>query len=181
MMSRTKSVTYFIFLLIAMLANGNVIASDSTLSENHSVVADNSYSNDVVDEDPSFSLFLLIIILGFISTLIGIGVALTVLALLILFALISFGVVSVSIMIGLAKKSVQKGFESMVLIGSSLFGLGLGMITFTLANKLLHWVEFYMAIGVGALIGLIGGFLLGIVSISIIQRLAGLLKQKLEQ
>jgi hypothetical protein len=176
MMSRTKSVTYFIFLLIAMLANGNVIASDSTLSENHSVVADNSYSNDVVDEDPSFSLFLLIIILGFISTLIGIGVALTVLALLILFALISFGVVSVSIMIGLAKKSVQKGFESMVL-----FGLGLGMITFTLANKLLHWVEFYMAIGVGALIGLIGGFLLGIVSISIIQRLAGLLKQKLEQ
>jgi hypothetical protein len=58
MMSRTKSVTYFIFLLIAMLANGNVIASDSTLSENHSVVADNSYSNDVVDEDPSFWVLL---------------------------------------------------------------------------------------------------------------------------
>jgi hypothetical protein len=180
MMSRTKLVIYFIFLLMALLSIIKVNANTANSSENSSAVSDKNYTTNEVEEDPSFSLFLLILIMAFMSTLIGIGAALTVLAFLILFAFISFGIVSVSLMIGIAKKSVQKGFESLVLIGSSLLGMGLGILTLIFTNNLLQ-LGFYMAIGIGALIGLIGGFLLGLVSISIIQRLAGLLKKKLEQ
>ena len=131
--------------------------------------------------DESFSLFLLILGGAFMCIFIGIGAFLTATILLGIFALISFGVLSISVMIGIAKKSIQKGFEILVLMSASLVGLGMGALFWGVGNLYLHWMTTYKAIGLGAITGLIGGFLLGVFAIFIIQRLSALLKQKLEQ
>src|SRR5437868_385036 len=84
------------------------IQSDS-LSNNRKMGQDQFEGTD--DFSPGL-LFFALIGLCLICLSIGVGTALTVIGLLVLFGLISAGILSTSIIVGLNKKSFAKGFKT---------------------------------------------------------------------
>jgi hypothetical protein len=140
--------------------------------------------NNVLDYEQSddFSpglLFFALIAFTFILASVGCGVMLTVLGLFIVFGLISFGVLSTSIIVGLNKKSFTKGFKTFLVLISTIGGLFFGGIFFGLLNIWLHWWTTKTAIIMGATCGLIGGLLLGLLAYYILQRLTNYFKERL--
>jgi hypothetical protein len=125
------------------------------------------------DFSPGMAFFALIGI-GFILLCIGVGIALTVFALLIIFGLISFGILSASVMVGLNKKSFETGFKTFLVSASAVGGLILCGFSFWLLNKILHWWTAETAIATGAILGFLTGLAFGFIAFYILKRLTTL-------
>ena len=111
--------------------------------------------------------------------LIGAGIVVTVLTLFILFGLITTGVLSVSVMVGLNKKSFMTGFKTFVITCSTVFSAMIMALSFFIYNKIVHWWSGEKAALIGVSIGLLAGFLLGNLVMVIVRRLTQFFKTKL--
>ncbi len=124
--------------------------------------------------------FVMLVLIGFALVAIGFGIVLTVLALLFVFGMVSFGVLSTSIIVGLHKKSVAEGFKIFVVLGASVFGLLGGSLVFWLVNEINKWCSATEAVIWGSSTGLIAGFGFGVLAFYILKRLTIIFKEKLK-
>lgn len=125
-------------------------------------------------------LFLVIIAAVIIFVAIGIGIVLAALAIIAFLALISIGIVSTSFLVGFYNSSFSKGFKTFVLLSSAAGGaLALGLVCWGI-NELLRWLSASSAIAIGAISGLVAGFLFGYFAIFALRKLAGYLRGKYE-
>jgi len=131
------------------------------------------------DDFSPMQLFFVLALMGVVLLAVGAGIVLTVLALLIIFGLITYGVLSTSIIIALNAKSFSKGFKNFLCIGSAVGGIILGGSSFGVFNKVVHWWTMTDAILIGATCGLIGGFCFGYLTFYILQRLTTYFKNHL--
>ncbi len=111
--------------------------------------------------------------------LIGTGIVVAVLTLFIIFGLITTGVLSVSVMVGLNKKSFMTGFKTFVITCSTVFSALIMALFFFIYNKIVHWWSGEKAALIGICTGLIAGFLLGALLMLIVRRLTEFFKTKL--
>jgi hypothetical protein len=135
-----------------------------------------------IDESDDFApglLFIALIGIAFILVCVGCGIALTVIALLIIAIFISLGILSTSIIVGLNKKSFTTGFKTFIVLTSSIGGILLGGISFWGFNQLVHWWTVKTAVLLGVICGFFGGLVFGILAFYILQRLTNYLKRKL--
>ncbi|HVA99540.1 MAG TPA: hypothetical protein VNG53_11655 [Bacteroidia bacterium] len=139
-------------------------------------------SSAAYDESGDFSpglFFFAMIGLVFLLTCVGTGIVLTVLGLLILFGLVSFGILSTSIIVGLNKKSFAKGFKTFIVLISTIGGLLFCVAVFWLYNKIVHWWTLQTTIIIGSTFGLLAGLAFGLLAFYVLQRLTTYFKQKL--
>ncbi len=160
-----------------------VFASDAVqLDYNHDSksTSDKEIVADKNKVDESFNLMLLVIIAVVMCIIISVGISFSLTILAVLFGLISLGIVSLSVLVGLYKKSFERAFETLIITSSSMFGTFAGATICGVGNAIFHWFSTNRAIGFGALIGLVSGFLLGLLLVVLIQRITAFLKEKLE-
>ena len=126
-------------------------------------------------------LFFGLIGLGLVCICIGIGIALIAAGLFLIFGLITTGVLSASILVGLNKKSFSRGFKTFVLLSASIGGLCICTAVFYLANRVfdLHFTTRSTVI-VGAISGLVAGVLLGQTIYIITRKLTNYFRSRLE-
>jgi len=172
--------TFALFLLTSLTIFGQTI--DTSTQAIHSVQADTLTTATKTDQfagTDDFSpmqLFFVLILLAVV--LLGIG--LTILILFILFGLVSVGILSTSIIVGLNKKSFTKGFKTFILLATTIAGFLIGGLTFLLIHKINHWWTLKTSIISGTISGLLGGFVFGLLLFYILRRLTTYFKQKLK-
>lgn len=117
---------------------------------------------DSFNNDDDFLVVLLLMGAIFFCIAIIVGVIICLLFILILIGLISAGIISASVLIGYQQKSVSKGFRtfflSVPIIGTSV----LSIIFFCVLNSIYDWWTKDICIMVGALFGVVSGYVLGI-------------------
>lgn len=133
--------------------------------------------------DEGMDMFLLLFALGVIAIMIGSAVAGSVfvtILMLLLFLFISIGIISVSILAGLQRKSIRAGLKAFIYITSCLIGISFGSIGVWLVFKLLN-LDVHNSVGiiVGVVAGLAGGILISYSVIKIFPRLIQQYKQRL--
>lgn len=139
--------------------------------------------NNTVEEE-EFNLFLFtLLVLGILFTIICvfIGIIIALIALFVISVLITLGTLSISILVGIYKKSVGSGFKVFVLIFSSIIFSLIGLLSFWVFNKIVHWWTQSQAIIIGVGIGLLSGLCTGLVLTYVIRKLVLFLKLKLER
>ncbi|HWK04350.1 MAG TPA: hypothetical protein VNS58_11995 [Puia sp.] len=165
-------------LLLTLLTIFFFLSSDRVFADQaprkDTSVAATSTPNTPVPPDDEFNMFLLVLAITFFSVVIGaviVGSFAAVLLLFFLFGLVSAGILTASLIVGLYTRSFSAGFKTLLVIVCSLGGIAAGSIALLLVNRIfrLH-LSHTAAIGSGAAGGLVGGILLGL-SISFIVRL----------
>jgi hypothetical protein len=121
----------------------------------------------VSNNDDDFSVFLIAYAIGFVSVIAAaslVGTIVFALVFLALFLLISAGIVSTGLLVGIRKRSLAAGFKTAFIIFTSLIGTLAGSIGLWLVNHFvhLHWQP-ANAVLIGALAGLFGGLVLGFI------------------
>ena len=96
-----------------------------------------------------------------------------------MFGLISVGILSASILVGVNKKSLATGFKTFLVSSSTIGGLVICGLGLWLLNKITHWWTTKTAIIIGATCGLLAGFIFGLLAFYILQQLTTFLKKKL--
>lgn len=119
-------------------------------------------------EDDEFDVVLLVVGMGLacaglgavmagafaVFLVLGVGILLTI-----------AGVVSASLLVGLYRRSLQASFKTLVLIAASLLGVVFGLIIFWLIDVFFHLkLQGYQVLLGGAGGGLVGGFVLGLIT-----------------
>ena len=135
-------------------------------------------------ENEEFNLFLFsILILGIIFICISILLAIVAVLLLslIIFGFIAVGALSTSVLVGINKKSFTAGFKTFVVVFSTFAFATIGCGSFWFFNRIVHWWSQTESIIVGTTVGLISGFLTGLLIAFVIKKLSTFLKYKLEK
>lgn len=176
--------TFILFLLSSPIVLGQT--TDTTKQSIHSVQGDtltttpNTDQYRGTDDFSPMQLFFVLILLGVVLLLIGGGIVLTVTGLFIIFGLVSAGILSTSIVVGLYKKSFMKGFKTLIVLASTIIGLLAGVLSFWLIHKIINWLTTQASIISGAACGLLGGFVFGHFAFYILRGLTTYFKQKLK-
>jgi MFS family permease len=141
-----------------------------------------SAGNDLQpDDDFAIALLCLACIAGiFILLCVGAGMILTFVVLFILFGLTTAGVLSVSILVGIHKRSFTSGFKTLLVTATTIGGLASGIIVFWIMNRISHWWSLMTTLTIGSVSGLLGGLLLGLLAFYTIKKLAAFFKVKLD-
>ena len=114
------------------------------------------------DDDFAPGLFVFAVVgLACICAFTGVGIALTLIAFVLLSSFIAFGVISASIIVTLHQKSIEKGFKAFLVLGCLFTGLFSMAALFTVVNYITHWFTFLQALIAGTVTGLIAGFIMG--------------------
>lgn len=133
--------------------------------------------------DEGMDIFLLLFALGAIAIMVGAAVAGSVfvtLLILLFFVFISIGIISVSILAGLQRRSITAGFKTFVYIICCLIGMSFGSFGVWIVFKLLDLdVQNSVGVIVGLFAGLTGGILVGYTVIKIFPGLIQYYKQRL--
>jgi hypothetical protein len=148
----------------------------SQQSDSMSLSIDDDGVIEPVDDVSPGILFLVLIAIGAILICLGAGIAVTFLCALVLAGLISFGILSTSIVVGLHQKSFTEGFKVFIILTASITSTLFGGFVFWIVNRYFYWFSDTNAF-FGSLIGLIGGLLLGFLAFYIIQQLMSYLKR----
>lgn len=146
-----------------------------------SVVAATSAATEPVD-DGEFLGFLLFFAMGVCAIImvgIGIGILLTIGALLIISAMVTAGIISVSVIVGIYTRSLTKGFKVFFISCSIVAGCIFGAAGLWLLNLSTHWHDTINAILLGAGCGLVSGLAGGMISFYLLQRLVARLRSKI--
>ncbi|MDJ1481645.1 hypothetical protein QNI16_14185 [Cytophagaceae bacterium YF14B1] len=178
--------TLFLFaiLLFVLIATPTLAQiADTTTHITQSVQADSLHTatNDLgyVEDDFAPGIFgAIILLIVFILVCIGAGIVLTIVGLVAAFALVSFGILSTSILVGLHQKSFAKGFKTLLVITSTLGGLVCGGVGLGILNTFLYWWDIGTSVFIGSICGMLAGFAFGILAYYIIQRFVMFFKQK---
>lgn len=140
-------------------------------------------SNDTYEGAGDFSpmqFFAVLFLLGIALLMVGVGIGLLVLGLLIFFGLVSFGVLSTSLVVGINSRSIKSGFKTLVMLSSTIGGLLLGSVGFWFQNRVQHWWTSEFALISGAICGLFVGLLFGLLTVYVFRRLTNYFKRKLD-
>jgi hypothetical protein len=115
-----------------------------------------------LDDDFSPGLFFLALTGLMLAVVFTIFIcALTLAAVLFLFALIAGGVISASILYGLHRKSLEEGFRAFCILFFTISGfIGL-TIVFYLFNTITHWWVLSVTLVMGGVSGILAGYLTG--------------------
>ena len=145
-----------------------------------STVASSPTPDEDVENDfnPGLLMFALVFI-GIIAGAAVFGVILTVITLLGIFAMVSFGILSASIFAGIYTRSVTKGFKVFFILCSIVVGGAFGCTALYTLNFFAHWYNVYDAILMGSAFGLVAGLAGGMISFYFLQRLAAWLRTKI--
>ncbi len=134
-------------------------------------------------ESDEYNLFLSVLAVAFFSVMIGAAVAgsIAVTALLVtLFLMVSAGILSTGILVGVYKRSLMAGFKTALLIACSAAGFFFGGAGLYLANRVFHLhLKTSIAFSAGSFGGLIGGLLLAFAASAIIRLLLVYFRRKL--
>ncbi len=131
------------------------------------------------DAAPGLFIFAVLMFI-FILVCIGVGIVVATLILLLLFGVIAIGLISSSILVGLYNKSFLKGFKIFIIGGSTMGCTILGIGSFIIYNKIVHYWSLQTSVFVGILSGSIAGFLLGIIIFYTVRKLTGFFYSKLK-
>jgi len=145
------------------------------------------FTQDAISPSPSteddFTPFMLTLVLVAVGVLIGsilVGAVAALLVLTFLFVLLSAGVLSTSIVVGLYKRSIAAGFKTLLGLVCGAGGIIIGAIAFWLLNHFFHiHLKDATAVLAGAASGLLGGLLLGMVIFWLIRMFLEFCRQKL--
>jgi hypothetical protein len=110
------------------------------------------------DDFSPMQLFFVLVLLGVVLLCAG----LTLFLLLILFGLVSAGIVSGSFIAGLYTRSVSKGFKTFVLLVCTIAGFISGTFCFFILHRIGHWGTTSSSMISGAVSGVLLGFLFGL-------------------
>ena len=117
--------------------------------------------------------------LGIIIISVGASIIVIVIGLFLLFMFVSVGILSTSILVGLHKKSFEKGFKIFIISTSTVAGALLFAIVFWAVNHFMHWLKTSTALLTGAGFGLVCGFILGLLVSYLLKKLTVYFKGKL--
>jgi hypothetical protein len=99
--------------------------------------------------------------------------------LLIFFSLISFGVLSTSILVGVYQKSFESGFKTFFVGISGIVSVFLSVVFFSLLNTITEWWSFHAAILYGFVLGLSSGVIFGYLGYRVFQLILNYFKTRL--
>lgn len=133
---------------------------------------------DSFQNDDDFLAVLLIMGAFFCFFAVIMGIVLVLMVFAILFALISGGILSASVLVGLQQRSVSKGFKTLFVSVSVLGTTIISVIFFWFMNKIQHWWGNDVSIFAGIIFGLLSGWLLGTLIFMAVKRLVLFLKNK---
>jgi hypothetical protein len=179
--------TLFLTALVLSLLSFSPIygqVSDSTQQTIESVQAPPATNpgpdTEYADEDfPPALFFFAVMGLGLMSLCMVAGLAITAIALAFIIGLISAGILSTSIIVGLSKRSVTKGFKTFLLLSAGITGMAVGTGAIIFINEV---VELHLSLGTvlftGAMSGLMGGLLLGLTLFAMVKRAVHSCKQR---
>ena len=154
-----------------------IVAPADTALKTTTAAIEKEY-DDSNDFDPGL-LLIGLTGLGLIIVSVGVGIVVIILVLFLLFMFASVGVLSTSIIVGLHKKSFEKGFKVFIISSSTLAGTLLFTVVFWAINHLMHWFKTKTALFMGAGFGLVSGFILGVLVFYVLKKLSNYLKGKL--
>jgi hypothetical protein len=184
---RLLSTCFLVIVLFFLPAGGKAQphqVAPSPMAKTNSVRTDSakagvSDSASTPDDMP----FALIVAVAFFSLALGgaiIGAFAATLCLIALLALVSAGILSAGILVGLYKRSVAAGFKTLLVLVCSLGGVVAGAGGFWLIHRLFHiHLTTQTSVLLGAAAGLLGGMLLGIVLFGLIRAFLEYCRQKL--
>ena len=166
-----------LFLCFNLLASPTKTVISAPLSTYNTIQAEPvpEYYHD--DVSPGMLFFLVIGGLIVFAGL-GVGIAVTLVAVFLFVGLISMGIVSTSLLVGFYNRSFSKGFKIFIVLCSvtvgAIAGGGLGW----LLNYLFEWGSAPTAVAVGLLAGIISGIIFGFVANYIFKKLALYIRTK---
>lgn len=163
-----------------LITQGQITDSAKQRSAQTDSVA-NSMNHDLEPEDdfaPGLLIFALVFI-GIIAGAAAFGVAMTTIAMLGIFAMVSFGIVSASIIAGLYTRSVTKGFKVFFILCSIVVGGLFGCTVLYTLNFFTQWYNVDDAILMGSAFGLVAGLTGGMITLYFLKRLVAWLKTKI--
>lgn len=158
-----------------------VVSSNDTIINHTSDTIASTPQNDSTDLENDFSsglFFIAMLGFGFMLLGVGFGIALTFIVVLVISALVSLGVLSAAVLVGLNKKSYTAGFKTFIVLGSAVGGIFLGSAGFWVLNKITKWWTTETALLSGSLAGLIAGLLFGYTCWYVLRRLTGYFNKK---
>ena len=134
------------------------VQNDSTLiHQQHQIERDAELEDDF--SPGLFFLALTGLVLIIVSTVLFCALVLS--GVLFLFALIAGGVVSISIVYGMHRKSLEEGFRAFCVLFFTVSGLLGVSLVFYLFNRVTHWWELSTTLIAGGISGLIAGYFAG--------------------
>jgi len=181
-------ITFTMVCLVLLLFTGNSLNAQLDTANKHvktdsSSVAKNSRANTPDDEE--FNLFLFSLLAVAICGMVGaaiIGAFAATMAVLLSAALIGAGVLSVSVLAGLYKRSVTAGFKTLLYIICPIAGAILGMSGFLIATELFDIsVPAKKGLLARAVGGIIGGLIMAFAISKIVVMLARFFWSKLNR
>jgi hypothetical protein len=95
--------------------------------------------------------------------LVIVGLILACILLAIFSGLVMAGIVSTSLVVGLYKKSFQKGFKLLIVLTSMFLSSIATTVVFVIVNKIMHWFIVEVAIVGGLILGALSGLVCGLV------------------
>lgn len=180
-----KQIQFILFLLFFNLPHLTISGQTfNTINRNQTQLKANEISNETsqYDETDDFSpglFFFACIGVAIVLCSVGIGIAMIAFFLIVLFGLVTLGVLSTSIIVGINKKSFSKGFKTFIILLSTICGsLICGLIFFGINEYFLWWTRMN-SILIGLTSGLFGGLLFGMSAYYIMRYLTNYFKQKL--
>lgn len=136
------------------------------------------YIIDSFKNDDDFLVVLLIMGAIFFAIVVIIGVVLCLLFILLLIGLITAGVLSTSVLVGIQQKSISKGFKTFFL-GASMVGCTIvAVIFFWFINSVKEWWDTNISIVIGVFFGVLGGYILGLLMFVALKKIFSLLQTK---
>ncbi|WP_407481964.1 hypothetical protein [Elizabethkingia meningoseptica] len=107
-----------------------------------------------------------------------IGIVLGLLFIFMIILLISAGIISASVLVGLQQKSLSKGFKTFFLSVSVVGSTIVSVIFFLFINTVKNWWQTNIAIIAGTVFGIVSGWLLGLLMFTVAKKLVLFLKNK---
>lgn len=144
-----------------------------------STVAGSTPDGDVEnDYNPGLSLFALVFV-GIMAGAAAFGVSIIAIILLVIFAMVSFGILSASVIAGIYSRSVTKGFKVFFILCSIVIGGVFGCTALFTLNFFTQWYKVDDAILMGSAFGLVAGLAGGMITFYFLQRWAAWLRSKI--
>jgi hypothetical protein len=177
---------YCLAIIILILTTTFIAKAQVTDSaKQRTAQVDSSVANSVTpvedienDFNPGLLMFALVFI-GIIAAGAMFGVIMTAITLLGIFAMISFGILSASIIAGIYTRSVTKGFKVFFILYAIVVGGIFGCTALCTLNFFTHWYNADDAILMGSAFGLVAGLSGGMITLYFLQRLTAWLRSKI--
>ncbi|MET7036380.1 hypothetical protein [Elizabethkingia miricola] len=150
----------------------------SSLTELFSYLTLDFYLIDSFRNDDDF-LVAMLLMGALVFFILGvIGIILGLLLILIVIFLISAGIISTSLLVGLQQKSLSKGFKTFFISVSILGSTIASVILFLFINTVKNWWQTDTAIIAGIVSGIASGWILGVIMFTASKKLVMFLKNK---